>query len=587
MTARAITLTIAGPAGYGINAAGELMARSFTRGGLNVMAYLEYPSLIRGGVNSYHLRVDAQTVNSHEPQIDLLVVLNKEAWEVHRYQVPPGGVVIHDASSFSISAEEAGELSIDVFPIPLTAMVKEKGGIELMRNTMAVGATLGLLDYPLDFLEGLLQRQFEHKGKAIVEQNQQIARAGYDFIKQSVGPKEKWGGVVMPTGKDPLFLMSGNAAISYGAMQAGCKLFAAYPMTPASSILTVFAEHEQEMDIVVKQPEDEIAAVLYAVGAGFAGVRAMTSTSGGGFALMNEALSLAGMVEVPLVVVESQRPGPATGLPTWTGQADLQYVIHAGHDEFPRCVMAPGDLGEAFELTQQAFNIAERYHMPVIVMSDKYLSESLFSIPSFEDLKMPIDRGPLMTSEEGVARKGVMEDYPRYRFTESGVSPRSLPGMADARYVANSNEHDENGDVDETAENRKLMHEKRLRKMDTLKKELPPPVLYGEETFDVLLLGWGSTKGVALEAIARLKQEGIRASYLHPKIVFPFPTETFRSYLEKSKVSLLIEGNHDAQWGQCIRQNTLLDAMHRLLKYDGRPFEPNEIVEKVKFILKS
>lgn len=582
---QAFTITVAGPAGYGINAAGELLGRSFTRGGLEVMAYLEYPSLIRGGVNSTHIRVSAQKVHAPSPALDLLVALTEEAWQQHRNTIKSGGGVMFDPDVVKMQDVDRTR-DVEFYPIPLAQCVKKQGGIDLMRNTVAIGAVLGLLKYPLQFLEELLSRQFESKGEKVIEINRRMAQIGYDYVEKQRWENRALSGKLKPTKKPPAYLLSGNAALAYGAMQAGCKLFAAYPMTPASNILTIFAHHEEELNIVVKQPEDEIAAVLYAVGANFAGVRAMTATSGGGFALMNEALSLAGMAEIPLVVVESQRPGPATGLPTWTGQADLQYVIHAGHDEFPKCVLAPGDVTEAFEGMQEAFNIAERYHIPVVVLSDKHLSESLFSVRDLEQLAIPIDRGPLMSTQEQKEREGITTDYPRYRITESGVSPRSLPGMKQGRYVANSNEHDEVGDIEESSENRARMHAKRLRKLESLQKEsLLKPILYGPEKGNITLLGWGSTKGPALAALEQLREEGIRANYLHPRMLYPFPTEGIKARLKSTPTTLLLEGNAQGQWGQLIREHTLQDVDHRFLKYNGRPFYPEEIVDKVKSIL--
>lgn len=576
-----VTWMVGGPAGYGINASGEMFSRCFTRAGLNVIAYLEYPSLIRGGHNNYHIRVSPEPIYSHVDTIDLLVCLNRETFDLHQAQIPAGGGAIYDLEEFKVDPSELKNPDVNLFGVPLLKIVKDHEGIDIMRNTVALGASLALLDYPFNYLEDLITKQFQKKGEKVVNLNVSVAKAGYDYILQHYDAK-KFIYHLEPTQEKSRILLSGNAAFSYGAMKAGCKFYSAYPMTPTSAVLSIFAAHEQEMNIVVKQPEDELGAVLYAIGAGYAGVRALVGTSGGGFALMTEALSLAGIAEVPLVIIEGQRPGPGTGLPTWTGQGDLQFVIHAGHDEFPRLVLAPGDIHEAFETIQEAFNYAERYHMPVLVISDKYLSEGLFSIPDFDDIHVPIDRGPVATEAELKAREGVIEDYPRYKFTESGVSPRPLPGMPNARYVSNSNEHDELGDIDETAENRHEIHAKRMRKMATIAAELPDPVVYGPEEADISLVGWGSTKGPVLEAIRWLNQEGIKVNYIHPIYLHPFPAKAMATFLNKAKKTLLLEGNHDAQLGQLIRQHTLIDIPQKFLKWDGRPFHPKEICERVK-----
>ncbi len=461
-------------------------------------------------------------------------------------------------------------------------IVKENKGIDVMRNTVALGASLGLLKYPFEYLEKLITEQFQHKGEKVVGVNVTVAKAGYDHVAKHE-EIANFDFTMEPTGEKPRILLSGNDAFSYGAMKAGCKYFCSYPMTPASDTLTTFARHEEALSIVVKQPEDELAAILNIIGAGFTGVRAMAATSGGGFALMNEGLSMAGMVEVPIVILEAQRPGPATGLPTWTGQGDLQFLIHSGHDEFPRLVMAPGDFQEAYHYTQHAFNFAERYHMPVLVVSDKVLSESLASVPDFDELpEVPIDRGPVVTNEELKKRENIKEDYPRYQDTKSGVSPRPLPGMKNARYVANSNEHDEFGDIDEDPKTRTWIHAKRLRKMETLAAELPDPNVYGPEDADVSIIAWGSTKGPVLEAMKALENKGLTVNFIHPIYLYPFPKKAMTSFLKKAKKTLLIEGNHDAQLGQLIREHTLMDVDEKFLKWDGRPFYPGEIVEKVK-----
>jgi len=373
--------------------------------------------------------------------------------------------------------------------------------------------------------------------------------------------------------------MSGNQAFCYGAMQAGCKFFAAYPMTPASTTLSIFAEHDEELGMVVRQTEDELAAILHVIGASYAGVRAMTATSGGGFALMNEALSMAGISEVPLVLLEVQRPGPATGMPTWTSQGDLQYVLNAGHDEFPKLVMAPGDVKEAFTMIQQAFNYAEQYHIPVLIVSDKYLSESLYSVDDFGE-KIEIDRGPIAAETNDMS-----EDFPRYQVTDSGVSPRTLPGMKTGRYVANSYEHNEVGDLEESPEMRTAQHAKRLRKMDEIREKLPSVSVYGPEEAAISVVAWGSTKAPVLEAMRRLAQQGIAVNLLHPTYLHPFPADEVRKFLKRANKTLLIEGNHNGQLGQLIRQESLVDIPDTFLKWDGRPFFPDEIVEKIKSLL--
>jgi 2-oxoglutarate ferredoxin oxidoreductase subunit alpha len=573
MSKRHFTLGIGGPAGYGINASGELLARAFTRGGWHVFAYKEYPSLIRGGHNVYFVHLSESDLTAHEDVVDLLICLDENTYLEHKEALTEGAAVIYDPDVWTLEDD-----AVLAYPVPMKKIVREKKGKQVMRNIVALGAAMALIDYPLDYLESLIRAQFGHKGEEIVQQNMELIKLGFDHAKGEQDPFD----IADPKG-DPKILLTGNEAISYGAIQAGCKFYSAYPMTPASSILSILAKHEEEMSMVVKQTEDELAAVLYAIGAGYAGVRSMAGTSGGGFALMNEGMSFAGIAEVPLVLVEAQRPGPATGLPTWTGQGDLQFVIESGQDEFPHAVLAPGDAEEAFYWIQKAFDYAERYHMPVVLLSDKYISESIYAVDDLKE-RVTIDRGPLADEKE-LANRNYEEDYPRYKDTPSGVSPRPLPGMPNARYIADSYEHDDFGHYDETSENRIVQHEKRMRKLETLRKELPEPERFGPAEAQVTIIGWGSTKGTALEAMSLLEAEGITVNYIHPIVLHPFPAEAMQKYISESTTTLLVEGNYRGQLGELLRQHCLLNTDHQLLKYDGRPIFPSEIVSKIKSIL--
>ena len=572
-----VTWMVGGEAGSGINSTGELFARCFTRGGLNVFSYLEYPSLIRGGHNSCHIRVSSDPIYSQIRAIDLLLCLNRETFDLHHDDLTADGGIIFDPEDLKILKDEVKK-GVSWFPVPFGKIVKENEGMDVMRNMVALGASLALLNYPLSYLKDLIAHQFEDKGEKVINLDQKMAKAGYEYMKKNFDP-DKFPHHAKPTPDPARMLMSGNQAFCYGAMQAGCKFFAAYPMTPASTTLSIFAEHDEELGMVVRQTEDELAAILHVIGASFAGVRAMTATSGGGFALMNEALSMAGISEVPLVLLEVQRPGPATGMPTWTSQGDLQYVLNAGHDEFPKLVMAPGDVKEAFTMIQQAFNYAEQYHIPVLIVSDKYLSESLYSVDDFGE-KIEIDRGPIAAETNDMS-----EDFPRYQVTDSGVSPRTLPGMKTGRYVANSYEHNEVGDLEESPEMRTAQHAKRLRKMDEIREKLPSVSVYGPEEAAISVVAWGSTKAPVLEAMRRLAQQGIAVNLLHPTYLHPFPADEVRKFLKRANKTLLIEGNHNGQLGQLIRQESLVDIPDTFLKWDGRPFFPDEIVEKIKSLL--
>jgi len=361
-------------------------------------------------------------------------------------------------------------------------------------------------------------------------------------------------------------LLKGNDAIVAGAVKAGCKFISAYPMTPATSVLTGMAAHSRDYGIVVKHTEDEIASINMAIGAGFTGVRAMTCTSGGGFALMCEGLGLAAQTETPVVIIESQRPGPGTGMATRTGQGDLNFMLNASTDEFPRVVITPGDVNECYELTQQGFNLAEKYQTPVIILLDKFLSTSFQSVEKFNK-QVGIDRGKIVIKPD--------ENYKRYLITSDGVSPRALPGISKGEHVASSYEHNENGMEDESVENRVKMHDKRYRKFSTMAAELPEPKLIGDGRF--VVIDWGSTKGIVREAEKIFKEESSGFCHLHLTVLSPFPKEVFKKL--KDKRLIVVENNKTSQLSQLILKETGRKVNHRVLKYDGRQFSPEELAE--------
>jgi 2-oxoglutarate ferredoxin oxidoreductase subunit alpha len=376
--------------------------------------------------------------------------------------------------------------------------------------------------------------------------------------------------------------LSGNEAICLGAIKAGCKFFAAYPMTPINSIISFFAAKAEELEMIYFQPEDEICGINAAIGASFAGVRSMVATSGGGFSLMVESYGLAGMTETPLVIIEGQRPGPSTGLPTWTSQGDLRFVLHASQDDFPRIVLAPGDQEECFWLTIEAFNLADKYQTPVVILTDKYLAESYKSVDYFDESNIKIDRGLIMSLQQQ------KKEYQRYKITDSGISPRPFVGREALTFIANSDEHNEFGFSDEDAEIRKKMMEKRMRKLITCQNEIPDPKIYGDLKSKILLISWGSSKGPVLEAQKILKENNISTKFLHLNFINPLPINFLNNFfasLNKEDKVLIIEQNIAGQLAGLIREKTGFFIDNHLLKYDGRPFFPEEIVKKVKEII--
>ncbi|MBI4018284.1 MAG: 2-oxoacid:acceptor oxidoreductase subunit alpha [Candidatus Aenigmarchaeota archaeon] len=566
---------VAGEAGHGILNAGLMFARTCMRGGLNVFATAEYPSLIRGGHNHLDVRASERKIHGHTKHVSLLVALNMDSVVKHSHKILQGGGIIYDGNELKLA--EGSYPGIRLYPVPLLDIANRCGGM-IMRNTVAMGATIALADFDLELFNGVIRDNFgKKKGEDVAEKNIIAAKEGYDYVKKNFPDDFRF--VLRAVENSKRIFISGNEAIAAGAVKAGCKFFAAYPMTPASSILHAMAAQERNYNIVVKHTEDEIAAINMTVGAAFAGARAMTATSGGGFALMVEGFGLAAQAEVPLVVVEAQRPGPATGMATHSGQGDLRFVLHASTDEFPRVVIAPGDMEQCYYNTIEAFNLAEKYQIPVVVLTDKYLGESFISAEKFSNDAV-IDRGLLLSDEE----LQQTEEFRRFKVTESGVSPRSIPGQKGGEHTASSYEHDEHGFEREEEENRIAMHDKRFRKFENLKKEIKNPPIIGNGYSDITIVSWGSTKGPILDAIRMLEQDNIFASFLQVVYMSPFPSEQVEQALRLSRRTLIIENNKTSQLGSLIKEHTGLETQHKLLKYDGRPFSPEQIYEAVKKI---
>ncbi|KYH38761.1 MAG: 2-oxoacid:acceptor oxidoreductase, alpha subunit [Candidatus Bathyarchaeota archaeon B23] len=572
-----VSFLIGGEAGQGIMRSGFLLGRALMRGGLHIFGANDYPSLIRGGHNFYILRASETEVHSQGDGVDLLIALDDETVRLHIHEVYGGGAVIYDEESRLKPEDLRG--GVRACPTPLTGVVEEMGGPRVVRNTVALGVALSLVGFDLEPMRGVIRDAFRGRER-IIEMNLRAVERGYEYAEDNFEALE----VRVEPSRSPKarIMVTGNEAVALGAIGAGCRFYAAYPMTPATPILHYLAAHDEEAGMVVLQAESEIAAINMVVGAAYAGVRAMTATSGGGFCLMTEALGLAAMTETPLVLVLNQRPGPSTGMATYTSQGDLLFTLHASQGEFPRVVVAPGDVDECFYLTMEAFNLAERYQVPVIILADKYLAESHKSTSPFDPSRVAVDRGDLLTEWPGE------EEYRRYRLTESGISPRILPGVGGATMLANTNEHDEYGYATTEPEMVKAMMDKRFRKLEALRGEiegLNPVRVYGEEEAEVSIVGWGSTKGPALEALKLLRRGGIEARFIQPVYLEPFPRGAMERLLSGDEPKLLVEMNKTAQLGSLIGLHIGYVFKHRLLRYDGRPVNPGEIYEAVKEVL--
>jgi 2-oxoglutarate ferredoxin oxidoreductase subunit alpha len=580
MENNSLSWKIGGEAGYGIMTTGLIFAKVCSRAGLHVFDHTEYPSLIRGGHNTYQVRAEVEEIYSHVKHVDLLVALNKETIDRHKEELAPEGGIIYDGDKIPLSKEDLGRENVKLYHVPLLKLAEESGGRSIMINSVALGASVALIDFDFEMLSDVIRDTYRGKSKETIEFNITAARLGYDYVKGK-GMEKDFGRKLPKVCGKKRMLLTGNDALCIGAIKAGCKFYAAYPMTPSSSILHTMASQERNFSLVVKHTEDEIAAINMVIGAVFAGARAMVATSGGGFSLMSEALGLAAMTETPIVVAVCQRPGPSTGLPTRTEQGDLRFVLHASQGDFPRFVIAPGDVEECFYETIKAFNLAERYQCPVILLLDKYLSESHKTAEEFNVSRVKIDRGLLLSDEE----LEKIQEFKRYAFTETGISPRTIPSQKGGIFRTTGDEHDETGYLSEDETVRTKMMDKRFRKFEQAERETLEPKLFGPKDAEVTIIAWGSTKGPIKEAMKLLDRDGIKANFLQILYISPFPTKTVSKVIGTSKRIVIIENNKTAQLASVISEKTGKGIEHKILKYDGRQFFPTEIYERVKEVL--
>ncbi len=569
-----LTIRIGGEAGMGLESSGVGFSKALVRGGLHVFGLPDYHSRIRGGHNFFSVRIARRPLYTHTEPVHLLLALDQETVRRHIGAVVPGGAVVYDEKDGL--PEIPRRPDVGYFSIPLSQLAQEKGGNAIMRNTLIFAVAAGLIGFDPTYIEGVARDNFARKGQAVVDANLRVIQAGVEAARPFLADFP-FRMEAVPNA--PLrLLLNGNQAFAMGALAGGCRFVSGYPMTPGSPVLEWMAGHAEEYGAVTIQVEDEIAALCMAIGAGYAGVRAMAPTSGGGFSLMVEAMGLAGMTEVPVVVYEAQRPGPSTGLATRTEQGDLLFVLHASQGEFPRIILAPGTVEQSFEAGGRAFNFADRYQTPVLVLSDHYLANAVRDIAP-QDLDFDavvIDRGETLTDAELDALEG---EYKRHRFTESGISPRAIPGHPKAIYASSSDEHDEYGHIEEDAENRRRMQEKRMRKLETARAEMRLPTRYGAEDADLTLIAWGSTYGPLREAVDRLNAQGRRARMLHFTDIWPVPKGVEEMLVGET---VAVENNYSGQFADLLRMATGHTVSRRILKWDGRPLSPEYILHNVK-----
>ncbi len=591
MTKNSVNIKLGGEAGQGVESSGMGFARAIARAGLHIFGVQDYMSRIRGGHNWYQVRVSERPIFAHEPKIQLLLAFDERTVREHLDEVVEGGAVIYD-EGLKVDEEEIKSRGVIPMPMPLLRLAEELGGSKLMLNTAAVAAAAGILEFDLSYPESVIRDNFgRRKGSEIAERNIRVANAAYEEARRRYAHLFEWKLEAIPNAPKRMVL-NGNQALGLGAIAAGCKFCCGYPMTPASSLLEFMFAQARRFNLVVRQIEDEIGALLHAIGAAHAGVRAMTCTSGGGFSLMVEALSLAGSTETPVVVVLAQRPGPATGMPTRTEQGELLFTLFAGHGEFPRAVLAPGSVEQCVYEMARAFNIAEKYQMPVIVLTDGFLANSLRSIDmdaiDFRKITENIERGKLILPHEHEKIDEALKDgYRRYEFTDDGISLRIPPGHPKAVYSIAGEEHTPEGFIDweERADNRVKMMQKRMRKLEVAVSDMRLPQLYGPQDAELTLVCWGSSLGPTLEAMERLNDNGVRTNLLQFIDIHPLDWESVADMLANCRLWVSVEGNYSAQLSRWIRMNTGLKPAGTVTRYDGRPLNPVYIVEQLQSLL--
>ncbi len=572
------TWKIGGEAGFGINAAGAVFSKFAARSGYYSFDYIEYPSLVRGGHNALELVIADEEIGTLKEKIDFLVCLNAETYQKHSFRLHDKSVILYDESDFQ---PEGKGIKIN---LPFKKILFELGGNLVMRNTVALGASVALLGGDVEILLEILKEQFTKKGEKIIKFNQDFARAGYHYaVNHYHSFIQK---ILLKKNTNKKLVVSGNEAFSLGAVLADCRFYAAYPMTPSSTVLHTLALWQEKTGMIVRHAEDEISVINQAIGASFAGVRSAVGTSGGGFALMVESVSFAGIAEIPLVVFLAQRPGPATGMPTWTEQGDLLFAIFAGHGEFPKIVLAPSDHLEMIQLTAEAFNLADIYQTPVIVLSDMFLSESHRTIDEEKISQLAnqyqINRGKLI---KDLPKTEKIQPFLRYQMTQDGISPRLLPGTSGYFYQANSYEHLEDSHTTEEALERKKQVEKRNRKIQTyLKNHFQKPKIYGDlENASLVFVSWGSNKEAILAAIKELQEENqIDSALIHFSYLYPLDKEILSSLFNQNKQYILIENNSFGQLGRLLSMSLGIEIGKKILRYDGRPITSYFIIEELK-----
>ncbi|MDE9829021.1 2-oxoacid:acceptor oxidoreductase subunit alpha [Staphylococcus delphini] len=566
---------VGGQQGEGIESTGEIFATAMNRKGYYLYGYRHFSSRIKGGHTNNKIRVSTTPVHAISDDLDILVAFDQETIVLNHHEMREDSVILADSKA---KPEKPEDSKAQLIVLPFTEVAKELG-TTLMKNMVAIGATAALMHLNTDAFEALITNMFEKKGEKVVDLNIQALNEGYRLMQEQMGEVNGDFELEESSGVPHLYMI-GNDAIGLGAISAGSRFMAAYPITPASEVMEYMIDNLPKVGGSVIQTEDEIAAATMAIGANYGGVRAFTASAGPGLSLMMEAIGLSGMTETPFVVVNTQRGGPSTGLPTKQEQSDLMQMIYGTHGDIPKIVLAPTDAEDAFYLTVEAFNLAEEYQCPVILLSDLQLSLGKQTVKALDHSKIEIRRGATIT--EDIERDEDDKDYfKRYAVTESGVSPRPIPGVKGGIHHVTGVEHNEEGKPSEAAENRQNQMDKRMRKTEKLVIPKPVEGTATHDDADILYLGFISTKGAIQEGASRLEQQGHRINHLQIRQLHPFPTEVIQDAVDKAKKVVVVEHNYQGQLANIIKMNVNLgDKLVKQTKYDGTPFLPHEIEDK-------
>lgn len=560
-----MSIVFSGKAGQGLQTLEAICTRVFKRFGYHVFSYSEYMSRIRGGNNSTQIRVSSRRVASYTRRIDIFIPMQKDAMQRFHDRITHETVILGERAFIE---ERYLKGDYPVVEIPLSDLSREAGGA-VYENTILLGLLAGLFFVDRQLMEEELKAFFSKLEEQRLQKNLNAAAIGYERSKKLLKPGQAAISIEHSANIKDELLMDGINSVGLGALAGGCTFVSSYPMSPSTGVLVFFAQKAEPSDVVVEQTEDEISAVNMALGSWYAGGRALVTTSGGGYSLMVEGISLAGCMESPLVVHIGQRPGPATGLPTRTEQADLLFVLHSGHGEFPRAILAPGNMEQGFSLTRHAFYLADKYQVPVFILTDQFFLESRYNFPDLEISKV-YDQPFIIKTDI---------NYSRYVVSESGISPRGIPGFGRGRVRADSDEHDEQGFITEDFSTRTAMVRKRLKKLDGLIDEILPPMLVGPTDYKNLVVCWGSSFHPVKEALEMLDRDD--TAFLHFPQVYPL-SPAITGYLSQARKKIVVESNATSQFGRLIKSETGIDFDQQILKFDGLPLMPEDIYDALK-----